>query len=142
MTPRRKVNTKRRLRAAPVTLKEKEELNALAQRVSYGGNPMHKRNPGDFGLTPPSAPREGKTLCDGVAVFKRSEAEELLRSGVRRGLVSVHSKNGWPKNVWAVVRAMPVEGILENPDTGKYHGYPMLSHDPLYYEVVKRWNAQ
>ena len=29
-------------------------LDALAQRVRYGGNPEHKRNPGDFGLTPPA----------------------------------------------------------------------------------------
>ena len=51
-------------------------------RVKYGGNPEHKRNPGDFGLTPPSQPRADKTLCDEVAVFKRTTALRLLRKGI------------------------------------------------------------
>ena len=31
-------------------------LEQLGQRLNYGGNPEHKRNPGDFGLTPPAVP--------------------------------------------------------------------------------------
>lgn len=37
-------------------------LAKLASQVKYGGNPEHKRNPGNFGLTPPSGPRPGKSL--------------------------------------------------------------------------------
>jgi len=39
-----------------------EALEMLVPRVSYGGNPEHKRNPGDFGLTPPSQPRQDNVI--------------------------------------------------------------------------------
>jgi len=58
-----KFNTKRRLKACDAP--ELARLAELAQRVNYGGNPEHKKNPGDFGLTPPADPRPGKSLCDG-----------------------------------------------------------------------------
>ena len=140
---RRKLSTKRRLCAVPISAMDMGELSVLAGKAFYGGNPAHKRNPGDFGLTPPSAPREGKTLCDGIGLARRADAEALLREGLRRGLVSVQRRNGWPQNVWAAYRGnFPVEAMLGNPETGEYHGYPMLSYDPLYYEVLKRWTAK
>ena len=46
---RRKFNPNRRIRDN-VDSEMRERLN---QRVVYGGNPEHKRNPGDFGLSPP-----------------------------------------------------------------------------------------
>jgi len=48
---------------------DSELLIGLANQVGYGGNPEHKKNPGDFGLTPPSDPRLGKALCDDAGVF-------------------------------------------------------------------------
>ena len=60
----------------------------LAGRVTYGGNPEHKRKPGDFGLTPPAAPQADKSLCDAVGVFDLRTALCLLREGIKRGLVS------------------------------------------------------
>ncbi len=115
----------------------------LADRAIYTGNPVHKRNPGDFNLTPPSAPRPDKTLCDGVNIFQRMIALNLLREGIRRGLISVQELNGWPKYVWAVTDdGQPVEAILENEEIGSYHGYPMLLDEPLYGAVLERWEAQ
>ena len=32
---------------------ERARLEELANRAAYGGNPQHKLNPGDFGLSPP-----------------------------------------------------------------------------------------
>jgi hypothetical protein len=60
-------------------LDDPEARARLADAVQYGGNPEHKRNPGDFGLTPPASPRPDKTLCDTVELFERSEALRLLR---------------------------------------------------------------
>ena len=74
----------------------------LADRVSYGGNPEHKRNPGDFGLAPPSIPRPDKTLCDGCGIFRKAEALELLKAGVCRGLVSAAEVKGYPKSICSV----------------------------------------
>src|SRR5581483_8636497 len=64
------------------------QVERWAEAAHYSGNPEHKRNPGDFGLTPPAAARMGKTLCDKAGIFSRSTALELLRDGFRRGLVS------------------------------------------------------
>lgn len=108
--------------------------------AGYRGNPAHKSNPGDFGLTPPRDPRPDKSLCDEAEVFTRQEAERLLRSGLRRGLVSVQERNGWPQNVWAVANnGVALEAMLENEATGTYHGYPMTESDPLNRTVIRRW---
>jgi hypothetical protein len=94
--------------------------------VSYGGNPEHKRNPGDFGLNPPIAPRRGKTLCDDAGISRRQVAENLLRAGITRGLISALRVNGWPKNVWAVTEdGIPLEAQLENQGNGRL---PWLSN--------------
>ncbi|MCX7672666.1 MAG: hypothetical protein N2Z63_03555, partial [Thiobacillaceae bacterium] len=72
-------NPKRRLRQA--TPQALAQLQPLVERACYGGNPEHKRDPGDFGLTPPAAPRPAKSLCDVAQVFTRREAQRLLKEG-------------------------------------------------------------
>jgi hypothetical protein len=54
------------------------QLKLLADTIGYGGNPEHKRRPGDFGLTPPSDPRPHKSLCDSAGIFRREEALGIL----------------------------------------------------------------
>lgn len=138
---KRKVNPKRRLRVDPRGQVELlGVLSALSQRARYGGNPDHKRSPGDFGLTPPSNPRTSKSLCDDAGITTRAEAERLLRRGIELGLVSEQERGGWPQNVWAVAaNDTAVEAMLDNEQQGTYHGYPMLSDDPLADEVRRRW---
>lgn len=139
---KRKVNPKRRLRAAPENPGSLAELRDLSLRVRYGGNPDHKRNPGDFGLVPPSNPRSAKSLCDDAGIVTRAEAERILRRGVELGLVSEQFRNGWPQNVWGVAaNGTAVEAMLDNAEQGTYHGYPMLSGDALADEVRERWSA-
>lgn len=121
----------------------REQLEDWASRVSYGGNPEHKRNPGDFGLTPPSDPRPDKALCDRVGVFRRAEALQLLQDGLRRGLVSAQRRGGWPQQAWSLTRGrVPVEFQLENADTGRYHGYPLPENDPFREEVLDSWGRR
>ncbi len=106
--------------------------------LRYSGNPEHKRNPGDFGLTPPNAARPNKTLCDEVAIYSRAEALGLLRAGIERGIFSAQERDGWPKLVWAVTgRGEPVEAQLEGE--GVYHGYPMPEADPFRAKVLQHW---
>jgi len=104
-------NTKRQL--ADLRYWPQDRLEQLGQRLRYGGNPEHKRNPGDFGLTPPSGARIGKMLCDEVGIFHRQEALELLRSGVAAGLISERCVNGWPQNIWALRDGRVLEAQLE-----------------------------
>ena len=121
-------------------------LEALSQAhlvPSYGGNPEHKRNPGDFGLDPPSSPRMGKTLCDTVHIYTRSKALKLLSAGFSRGIFSVQSRGLWPQNVWAVTdEGEPLEAQLENTGDGRYHGYPMPEGDPFRDEVLSHWGQK
>jgi hypothetical protein len=134
-------NPKRKLRT--LTDEDALRVSAMAESVTYGGNPEHKKNPGDFGLTPPSYPRAGKSLCDVAEVFTRAEALAILKAGLEKGLVSEQDKNGWPKNIWALDHAgIAFEAQLENPDLGTYHGYPMPDNDPFADEVRQRWGAQ
>lgn len=131
-------NTKRKIHARdPDFLRLCEKL---AKKVNYGGNPEHKKNPGDFGLTPPSGPRKGKSLCDDCGVFTRESALKYLRSGLMKGLVSEQFNGEWPQNIWAVMtNGMPLEAQLENSILGTYHGYPIPSSDPFGDEVIKQW---
>lgn len=123
-----------------MTEEDRQRFAALAEQAVYGGSPAHKKNPGDFGLTPPSAPRAAKSLCDAAGIFGRREATRLLKEGLRRGLVSEQQDRGWPKAVWAVSEeGIALEARLDNAERGSYHGYPLPSSDPLAGEIVRRW---
>lgn len=136
MRKRTVFNPKRRIRQDL----DPDYLKSLASSVNYGGNPEHKRNPGDFGLTPPSLPQADKTKCDIVEVFLRKEAIRLLKEGVRKRLISQQVRNGYPQNVWAVTEDQwPLEAQLENARRGTYHGYPMPEADPFREEVLAKW---
>ena len=138
MLKRRSFNPKRRLCPTGALETRQRDLLSRIQSIRYTGNPEHKRNPGDFGLTPPSVPRPGKTLCDEVGIYSRAEALALLRAGFERGTFSAQERDGWPQNVWAVTGAgEPLEAQLEGQ--GAYHGYPMAEADPFCSKVLERW---
>lgn len=136
---RKRYNPKRQIRMDCGS----SELAWLASSIRYTGNPEHKRNPGDFHLNPPAQPRADSTLCDGVGIFQREEAQRLLKDGVAKGLISEQTRGSFPQNIWAVTKdGYPVEAQLENRVQGTYHGYPMTMEDDFRFEVLKRWNAQ
>ncbi len=98
-------NAKRRIRRC--SSKDAAYLEELLSKVSYGGNPQHKKNPGDFGLNPPCEPRAMKSLCDEVSVFSRAEALRLLRKGIEYGLISERiNENGFPQNIWSTMEGL------------------------------------
>lgn len=113
----------------------------LQKHPKYIGNPLHKKNPGDFGLTPPSCPSPKKNLCDLVGIFNRRRAQNLLEEGLKRGFLSENSDGGWPRNIWALsAGAIPLEARLDQA-AGTYHGFPMSKNDPLYAEILKMWES-
>jgi hypothetical protein len=119
------------------------ELSALEVRISYGGNPQHKRKPGDFGLVPPSAPRPDKTLCDATGILTRAAALTALREGVRRGLISRANRSSFPQNIWSVTTdGIPLEFQLENREIGTYHDYPMPENDPFRERILRAWRSR
>ena len=135
---RKVFNSKRRLQPPPVG-DAKVSLCALAKRLRYVGSPLHKTGPGDFNLDPPTALRQGKTICDEVINCK-TDAQAMLEQGTKNGLVSTQMNGGFPQNVWAVTAGgIPLEAMLDNAETGTYHGYPMPESDPLRSTVMERW---
>ena len=64
---------------------------------------------------------------------------QLLREGIRKGIVSRQRRGAWPQNVWAVLEDTPLEGQLENEVMGHYHGYPMPDADDFRHVVLKAW---
>ena len=134
-------NPKRRMAAADALTSA--ERAGLAARVVYGGNPEHKRSPGDYGLTPPISPRPAKTLCDGDRAILKSEAIGLLQAGLRKGTMSAAPPESWPQNVWAVSDTHQVfEAQLENATQGASHGYPMPEDDDFREIVLKEWKVR
>ncbi len=134
---RRKFNPKRQIRESC----SPDEIALLVGRLKYGGNPAHKRNPGDFNLIPPAQPRPDKTLCDAVGITTQAEALRLIREGATRGLISVQTRGDFPQNVWAVTQdGFPLEAQLDNQEQGSYHGYPIPSTDDFGAEVLRRWD--
>ena len=130
-------NPKRRI----ADVNSSPELTLLAEHVRYTGSPYHKRNPGDFGLTPPAQPLPDKTLCDEAGITSKLEACRLLKRGVRKGLISVRRDGRFPVNIWSVTGdGVPLEAQLENRVHGTYHGYPLASNDDFGDVVLERWN--
>jgi hypothetical protein len=94
-----RTETQRRIRAEPLTAAERERL----AEARYEGSPLHKRNPGDFGLVPPSMPRPDKTLCDEAGIHARATADELFAMALARGICSESTgPGGFPKQLWVV----------------------------------------
>ena len=120
------------LRTCDDRLLEAATRETLLRTVRYAGSPYHKRNPGDFGLTPPSAPRQNATLCDDVGVSRRATALGLLQGGIRQGLISQQTRNDYPVRIWSVRSSdgMVFEARLENEEQGEYHGYPLQVASP------------
>ncbi|MCC5840004.1 MAG: hypothetical protein JJT96_07760 [Opitutales bacterium] len=140
MKPRHRQSSKPNKRFAKGV--SQEQLEEWIKGISYTGNAEHKRNPGDFGLSPPYGPRRGKTLCDGVKIFKKALALKLLKKGVRFGMVSEQMRGTFPQNIWAVADdGTPLEAALDNQETGSYHGYPMWTEDEFAKKVLAKWKS-
>lgn len=133
--------TCRRIRA---TLLTESERTFLQENVTYEGSPLHKRNPGDFGLSPPASPRPDKTLCDEAHIEHRATAVALLARAINGGLVSEGTKPGsFPKQLWVVDDHGHVfEAMYGGSRTGCYHGYPIRRTDPLFTQVSDAWKGR
>ena len=108
MAERTKFNPKRRIR--PVGAPLPFDL----ARIRCQGSPLHKSNPGDFGLDPPSAARPGKTLCDEAGIFTRAScllASLLLMRSIE--MASPKRLPAWPTT--ADRRPQPSPTIQRRP---------------------------
>jgi hypothetical protein len=135
----RKARTPRRIRLTPLTPEEQARLAT----ATYEGSPLHKRNPGDFGLTPPAAPRPDKTLCDSSGVVSLRHARRLFANAIARSLVSEATTQGYPARMWLVDESGQVfECKYGGSRTGAYHGYPLEETDPQVQLVLAAWERR
>jgi hypothetical protein len=141
MKRRNGYNPKRRI--APPDFLPEEERGNLSRRVTYGGNPEHKRSPGDYNLTPPAQPRPGKTLCDGNRQILKDEALDLLRNGLQKGMFCPFEHGSWPQNIWSISDTGEIfEAQIENPTLGTYHGYPVPADDDFRRTIRYEWERR
>jgi hypothetical protein len=138
---RPRFNPKRRIRPPLQSAQEIALFERLAAKVSYRGSNLHKRNPGDFGLSQPPSPRLNKTLCENAGNFNKATALALLRAGLRCGMVSIRQVGEWPQTIWSVTpNGYPMEAQRESD--GVYHGYPLKDDDDFRVEVLKEWKRR
>ena len=129
---RNSYNPKRRIEDAP----DRAYLGDLLGRLRYGGNPEHKRNPGDFGLVMSTTKRPDASLCDAVDITTVAAALAELQKGVDAGLISRQKRGDFPQNIWVVHESgLVLEAQLENQGLGTYHGYPMDPADPFVAKI-------
>jgi hypothetical protein len=122
-------------------LTEEEKL-VLLERACYEGSPLHKRNPGDFGLTPPASPRPDKTLCDIAEVLTLQKAKHLLESAIKKGVASESRQaQHFPTSLWVVDGEHVLEARYGGSRLGYYHGFP-IPKDQALYELIRQWWSQ
>lgn len=123
-------------------LSESEKI-FLSHRCAYEGKADHKRNPGDFNLSPPCQPRSDRTLCDEAEITTRAQASALLKKAIARGIVGGEVKGHpeYPKYLWVVDDRNQVFEITEGgSQLGRYHGHPMRKNSPMYNRILDLWN--
>jgi hypothetical protein len=112
-------------------------LETFADQLAYVGSANHKRFPGDYRFQPAVNPRGWKSLCDRDRVIPLSEARQLLRDGILKGMISTHFDGDTPKYVWSVdANSRPYEAKL---GLGGYHGYMLEAEDNMAEFVLQAW---
>lgn len=97
---KKREETVRAIRDVPLTDPQRDFLRDHAR---YEGSPLHKKEPHNFDLTPPTSPRPDKTLCDEAGIFEKQIAFELFARAIDVGLVSAKDKvAGYPAQMWVV----------------------------------------
>ena len=119
-----------------------EHQEALLGRVRYVGSGHHKRNPLDYGFERTN-PRPTKSLCDASRPIKLAEADELLKAGIKKGMVSRLGDDGLPKYIWSVSDYGEAFEAKTHPNTpGQYHGYPLEAEDDMRRRVLEAWSKR
>ncbi len=130
--------TERSLRDTPLT---DAQRRFLREQARYEGSPLHKKEPNNFGLIPPTSPRLDKTLCDEAGIVDKQVADGLFALALEVGLVSAKDKvEGFPAQMWVVdAEGRVFELIYGGSRAGRYHGYPIRRANPLFAKVAAAW---
>jgi hypothetical protein len=140
---KRQSNRKDR-RIASVETLTKAELDRVIETARYVGINIHKLHPGDYGFVPPVNPRPTKGVCDDLRIILMKEAAELMRDGIRRGMVSQFEPDQLPKYIWAIDGDGEVYEAKTKPGQDRdYHGYRLGDNDKwMRAEVRREWKTR
>lgn len=132
--PRSRVSPNRRLIKTP----DPDRIGELRENIRFVGSPKHKRNPKPFGLGPFNGKRGDETLCDRDAEFSIEDYRNIsgmIDRGLRAGQFSENERLIWTvaDNGWIF------EGRVTNPQQFEYHGYPLLTKEPIVKLVYNRF---
>ena len=142
--PKRQGNDPKRF-IASLDCFDQERLKQFAELAQYCGSEYHLCKPQAKGFSA-RARGPNKSPCDGNISLKRPEANQLLREGISRSMVSTvlqtdSPKYVLPKYVWAVKDRYVFEAKLSK-GTPKYHGYELLENDSQRDYVMDVWKER
>ena len=118
------------------------EVECKLAQARYRGSPHHKSKPADYGFHPPASPRAHKSLCDELKPIRLCEATRLFRAGIRLGMVSRSTKNGLPKQIWAVDDDEECYEAVQGGEPFEYHGYRLDTESPARRHIVREWRKR
>lgn len=110
---------------------ELDPPDVVANRVSYGGNPVHKTYESPAG---PPANYSDKTRCREYTRRQWPKLVEALRAAIRARAVS-GLRGTFPARAWVWIDGVLHEARLHNQELGEYHGFPI--DDPSQYPEPK-----
>ena len=84
------------------------------------------------------AARREKSLCDKTGISSKESALKHLKAGLKRGLICKRWQHGWPRHIWSKTHDDIVLEAKCGNNAGVYHGYPLVSNDPIAMQVLKR----
>jgi hypothetical protein len=117
-----------------------DEIEHFRSTLKYIGAPFHKKYPGNYGFTPPTAYRPAKSICDGKRSILKEEAVKLFLAGIDKELFGNPGPDGMPKYVWAIDDDGEV--YEAKTDSTGYHGYRLEDEDDWRDVVLKAWKQR
>jgi len=110
------------------------DLDALAERVKYVGNPEHKD---EFTFVGPPRPRGDASICP-----REYRDQEMvtgwLRAAIRAGSTGAPWEGAFPRYVWHQEKDTVFEARLVNRGDGSYKGYPLHDDEWPLHVVIRK----
>jgi hypothetical protein len=120
-----------------------DQRKELARQAVYTGSGYHKLRPAVYNFGPTGSPRPTKSVCDGIRVVPKDEAQQLLTNGIMKGMISEPPEQGLPTYVWSVDGQGEVyEAKTHSNNQGQYHGYRLEESDAMRHEILKTWKQR
>ena len=103
-----------------------DNLDSLADRVTYVGSPEHKDVSSFAG---PPRLRYDASRCPRNLAVEREQLRDWLQTAIRKGAVGQPWEGEFPRYVWYKHEQVVFEGRLVNRTQGAYKSYPLAEDE-------------